>query len=100
MRMTVDEGAGRLLAHASALPYSRPAVAAKYCVRSAASSSLAEACRRWKAALQKPAQAARRAIVALGKDPDAAIEPLGKGHRIGYLIGWLGEATDKRVKKR
>jgi hypothetical protein len=61
---------------------------------------LAEACKRWKASLQKPAQAARRAIVALAKDPDAAIEPLGKAQKLGYLIGWLGEATDRRVKRR
>lgn len=60
---------------------------------------LAEACTRWKGELQKPARAARRAAVALGKDPDAAIEPLGKGQKIGYLLGWLGEATDRRRTK-
>lgn len=61
---------------------------------------LAEACGRWKAALQKPARAARRAVLALGSDPDAAIEPLGKGQKIGYLLGWLGEAADRRVSRR
>jgi hypothetical protein len=60
---------------------------------------LAEACARWKAALQKPARAARRAAVALGKDPDAAVEPLSKGHRLSWAIGWLGEATDRRAKR-
>jgi hypothetical protein len=60
---------------------------------------LTAACARWKAELQKPARAARRAVVALGGDPDAAIEPLGKGQKLGYLLGWLGEATDRRRKK-
>lgn len=60
---------------------------------------LADACRRWKESLQKPARAARRAAVALGKDPDAAIEPLSLAHRIGWAIGWLGEATDRRAKR-
>lgn len=60
---------------------------------------LAEACQRWKESLQRPARAARRAAVALGKDPDAAIEPLSVAHRIGWAIGWLGEATDRRAKR-
>jgi hypothetical protein len=60
---------------------------------------LAEACKRWKAELQKPARAARRAAIALGSTPDRAIEPLSKGQKIGYLIGWLGEATDRRRRK-
>ena len=67
---------------------------------SEADDGLAEACKRWKDALQKPARAARRAAVALGKDPDAAIEPLSLAHRIGWAIGWLGEATDRRAAKR
>ncbi|MEJ7783346.1 MAG: hypothetical protein WKF96_00995 [Solirubrobacteraceae bacterium] len=57
---------------------------------------LAEACAEWKASLQKPARAARRAAIGLGKTPDLAVEPLSKGHKIGYLLGWLGEATDRR----
>jgi hypothetical protein len=60
---------------------------------------LAEACKRWKADLQKPARAARRAVSTLAKDPDAAIEPLGKAQKIGYLIGWFGEAADRRAKR-
>lgn len=60
---------------------------------------LAEACAEWKASLQKPARAARRAAIALGKTPDLAIEPLSKGQKIGYLLGWLGEATDRRRKQ-
>jgi hypothetical protein len=58
------------------------------------------ACRSWKEALQKPARAARRSAVALGKDPDTAIEPLSVAHRIGWALGWLGEATDRRRAKR
>jgi hypothetical protein len=57
---------------------------------------LESACTAWKAALQKPARAARRAAVGLGATPDLAIEPLSKGQKIGYLLGWLGEATDRR----
>ncbi|MFL5847202.1 MAG: hypothetical protein ACJ762_21195 [Solirubrobacteraceae bacterium] len=59
---------------------------------------LVAACAEWKAALQKPARAARRAAVALGGDPDLAVEPLGKGQKLGYLLGWLGEAADRRRK--
>jgi len=57
---------------------------------------LAEACAEWKSSLQKPARAARRAAIGLGKTPDLAVEPLSKGQKIGYLLGWLGEATDRR----
>jgi len=57
---------------------------------------LAEACAGWKASLQKPARAARRAAIGLGKTPDLAVEPLSKGQKIGYLLGWLGEAADRR----
>lgn len=60
---------------------------------------LEAACQEWKATVQKPARAARRAAIALAKTPDLAVEPLGRGQKIGYLIGWLGEATDRRVKK-
>lgn len=57
---------------------------------------LTDACAEWKAALQKPARAARRAAIGLGKTPDLAVEPLSKGQKLGYLLGWLGEATDRR----
>ena len=60
---------------------------------------LAAACARWKTALRKQANAARRAVVALGKDPDTAIEPLSKGQKLGYLLGWIGEASDRRAKR-
>jgi hypothetical protein len=53
------------------------------------------ACAEWKAALSKPARAARRAAIALGKDPDLAVEPLSKGQKLTYALGWLGEASDR-----
>lgn len=58
---------------------------------------LAEACTRWRDGVRKPAQALRRAVRALARDPDAAVEPLSKAARIPWLIGWLGEATDRRA---
>lgn len=58
---------------------------------------LAAACARWKTELGRPARAARRAAVALGSDPAAAIEPLSKGQRLGYALGWLGELTDRHA---
>lgn len=50
----------------------------------------------WAAALRTHARAARRAAIGLGKDPDRAIEPLSKGQKLTWAIGWLGEATDRR----
>ena len=57
---------------------------------------LEEACAGWARALQRPTGAAQRAVVALGADPDAAIAPISKGQKLGYLLGWLGEAADRR----
>lgn len=61
---------------------------------------LAAACERWAKALQRPAAAAKRAAIALGDDPDAAIRPLSKGQKLGYLFGWFGEAADRRSARR
>lgn len=58
---------------------------------------LAAACAAWSAALRAPAEAARRAAVSLGEDPDAAIEPLSAAHKLTYALGWLGEAIDRRA---
>jgi hypothetical protein len=58
------------------------------------------ACAAWKAALKKPAGAVRRAVMALARDPDAAVEPISKGQRLSWAIGWLGEAADRQVRKR
>ncbi|MCW2968247.1 MAG: hypothetical protein JWM71_2019, partial [Solirubrobacteraceae bacterium] len=57
---------------------------------------MAEACAGWVAVLRKPARAARRAAIALGDEPDVAVQPLSKGQRLTYALGWLGEASDRR----
>ncbi|MDX6665528.1 MAG: hypothetical protein QOG68_1734 [Solirubrobacteraceae bacterium] len=60
---------------------------------------LVDACARWKAAIGKPARAARRGAIALGTTPDKALEPISKGQKLTWAIGWLGEATDRRTKR-
>lgn len=60
---------------------------------------LEEACSEWKAVIKKPARAARRAAIGLGKEPDVAVLPISKGQKLTYVIGWLGEATDRRRKR-
>jgi hypothetical protein len=54
----------------------------------------------WSTSIRTPARAARRAAIALGKDPDRAVEPLSPGHALNYAIGWFGEAVDRRRSKR
>jgi hypothetical protein len=61
---------------------------------------LEEACASWARVLQRPAGAAKKAAIALGSDPDTAIAPITKGQKLGYLLGWIGEATDRRAGKR
>jgi hypothetical protein len=61
---------------------------------------LEEACATWVRVLQRPAGAAKKAAIALGVEPDTAIAPITKGQKLGYLLGWLGEATDRRAGKR
>jgi hypothetical protein len=56
------------------------------------------ACAGWAATLREPVAAARAAAIALGSDPDVAIEPLSPGHKLTFLLGWLGEAADRRVR--
>lgn len=56
------------------------------------------ACTDWAAALRTPVTAARDAAIALGSDPDTAIEPLSPGHKLTFLLGWLGEAADRRAR--
>ncbi len=60
---------------------------------------LEQACADWAIAVQKPTAAAKRAAIAMGKDPDAALEPISKGQRLTWALGWLGEATDRRRKR-
>src|SRR3954451_2110190 len=51
-------------------------------------------------ATRTPARGARRAAIALGKDPDAAIEALSVGHKLNYAFGWFGEAVDRLSDRR
>jgi hypothetical protein len=60
---------------------------------------LETACAEWKTTLQKPVRRVRRAVIALGETPDVAIEPLSKGQRLTWAIGWFGEATDRRASR-
>jgi hypothetical protein len=60
---------------------------------------LVAACAAWTAAVKKPTGALRRATLALAKDPDTAVAPISKGQKLGYVIGWLGEATDRRASR-
>jgi hypothetical protein len=67
---------------------------------------LPEFCRSWERRLRRQLGAVRKAAVALGTDPDAAIEPLDpspKGraaHRVAWAFGTVGEWTDRQVARR
>ena len=67
---------------------------------------LPEFCRRWERRLRRQLGAVRRAAVAMGQDPDAAIEPLdpsavGKAaHGAAYAAGTVGEWVDRQVARR
>ena len=61
---------------------------------------LRAACEGWAGRLRGLEERARSAAVALGSDPDAAIEPLSAGQKLGYALGWLGEATDRLAGRR
>lgn len=58
------------------------------------------ACASWNGDLRAAERAVRRAAVDLGRDPDAAIEPISPGARITYAVGWLGEAVDRLTNRR
>jgi hypothetical protein len=67
---------------------------------------LPEFCRTWERRLRRQLGAARRAAVALGEDPDAAIAPLDPSpvgraaHGAAFAAGTVGEWVDRRVAKR
>jgi hypothetical protein len=67
---------------------------------------LAEFCRTWERRLVSHGNSVRRAVVELGADPDAAIQPLDASpigriaHRLAWAVGTLGEWTDRRVARR
>lgn len=65
--------------------------------------SLAELCGRWERKLRRTESAIRKAAVATGSAPDAAIEPLDGSaagrvaHSVGYAAGTAGEWLDRRT---
>jgi hypothetical protein len=67
---------------------------------------LAEFCRAWERRLVSHANAVRRAVVALGDDPDTAIEPLDPSrvgraaHGVAHAAGTVGEWFDRRTARR
>ena len=67
---------------------------------------LPEFCRSWERRLRRQLGAVRRAAVAMGEDPDAAIEPLDPSavgraaHGAAYAAGTVGEWVDRQVARR
>jgi hypothetical protein len=67
---------------------------------------LPEFCRSWERRLRRQMSAVRKAAVALGSTPDAAIEPLDPSsagraaHRVAWAFGSVGEWTDRKVARR
>ena len=67
---------------------------------------LAELAGRWERKLRRIENEARRAVVQLGADPDAAIEPLDPSalgrvaHGAGTLAGTIGEWVDGKAAER
>jgi hypothetical protein len=63
-------------------------------------------CGRWERKLKRIEGQVRRAAIASGADPDAAIEPLDSsalgraGHRVANAAGTLGEWVDRRAAER
>lgn len=63
-------------------------------------------CRRWEAEIEAPAAAISQAAIALGADPDAAIEPVDDSaagraaHRVAAAIGAGGEWVDRQAARR
>jgi hypothetical protein len=68
--------------------------------------TLSEFCGSWERRMRRQVSAVRRAAIALGDDPDAAIEPLDPSpagraaHRVAWAFGTAGEWTDRQVARR
>lgn len=68
--------------------------------------TLAEFCGSWERRMRRQVSAVRKAAVALGTTPDAAIEPLDPSpvgraaHRAAWAFGTVGEWTDRQVARR
>ena len=67
---------------------------------------LPELCQAWERKMRRHVSAVRRAAVALGEDPDSAIEPLDPSpvgqvaHGAAVAFGTAGEAIDRKAAKR
>jgi hypothetical protein len=67
---------------------------------------LPEFCRSWERRMRRQVSAVRKAAIALGATPDAAVEPLDPSptgraaHRVAWAVGSLGEWTDRQVARR
>ena len=67
---------------------------------------LPELCRGWERRMRRQVTAMRKATVALGAEPDAAIEPLDRSpvgrvaHGSALAVGAVGEAVDRKVARR
>lgn len=68
--------------------------------------SLVEFCRGWDRRLARVERPVRRAAVAAGQEPDAAIQPVDgspagrAAHQAAYVVGTLGEWFDRRAAGR
>ena len=68
--------------------------------------TLGEFCSSWERRMRRQVSAVRKAAVALGSTPDAAIEPLDPSrvgraaHRAAWAFGTVGEWTDRQVARR
>jgi hypothetical protein len=69
-------------------------------------STLHEFCSAWERRLRRQLEAVRKAAVAMGEDPDGAIEPLDPSrigraaHGAAYAAGTVGEWVDRQVARR
>lgn len=67
---------------------------------------LSEFCGSWERRLRRQLGAVRKAAIALGEDPDAAIEPLDPSpvgraaHGAAHAAGTVGEWVDRQVARR
>ena len=67
---------------------------------------LVEFCGSWERRLRRQLGTVRKAAVAMGEDPDSAIEPLDTSkvgraaHGAAYVTGTVGEWVDRRVARR
>jgi hypothetical protein len=74
--------------------------------RAGGDEKMVEFCGRWERKLKRLESRVRRAAVAEGNDPDAAIVPLDDGaigragHRVATVAGTLGEWFDRRAAER